>query len=373
MKWVVAFDSFKGSLSAQSACAIAAKQLALSFPGSSILTLPVGDGGEGTIDAILASLAGQWISTEVVGPLPDRRVKSQFGWCDRERLALVELAAASGLPLLTPDQRNPMKTTTFGTGQLIRAAWEENAEKIVIGAGGSATVDGGVGAAMALGWSFLDPAGQSIGLGGGELGRIDRILPPPFQLPPVEILCDVTNPLLGPRGAAAVFGPQKGATQEMVNELERGLTHLSELVHQQFGMELAEVPGAGAAGGFSGFGMLWFGARLIPGIDEVLSILQFEQMCRDADWILTGEGSFDDQSLSGKAVSGVLAAARKANPDIRTAVLAGKVSLTDTSSAGLDRVIEISPRDLPVDMAIAQADKWLARAVDRLAAEIKRA
>lgn len=374
MKIVVAFDSLKGSLSAREACRITARTLRTHFPDAVIEEVPVGDGGEGTIDAMLGALGGTWIPTQVLGPLPRRPwVDSGFGWVSDKRLALVELATSSGLTLIPSHDRNPLLTASYGTGQAIAAALARKPNRIVIGAGGSATVDGGFGAAMALGWQFLDAEGQSIGLGGHALQKLERIVrPPALDLPETEILCDVTNPLLGPKGAAAVFGPQKGATPEMVPELESGLRRLAEKLREQLGADIADLPGGGAAGGFAGGGTVWFGARLVPGIREVLDILAFENHCRDADWVVTGEGSYDGQSLEGKAVTGVIEAARLAKPGIRTAVLAGRVDPATRPDQPPDLVLEISPRDLAPEVAMAEADRWLAKAAERLGQEIDR-
>lgn len=373
MKIVLAFDSFKGSLRAAEACDITAKALRGAMPDAEVVSRPIGDGGEGTIDALLNALDGEWRTAEVMGPLPATTVEARYGWCPDQRLALVELAVASGLTLLPEDRRNPMRTTTYGTGELINLALDLAPERILIGAGGSATVDGGVGAATALGWRFLDADGQPIGLGAERLANLVTIKPPGRPLPRVEILCDVTNPLLGPRGAAAVFGPQKGATPDQVPALEDGLARVADLVERTLGRTITEVPGAGAAGGFAGGGMAWFGAKLVPGIETVLETVGFRDVCRDADWVVTGEGSFDDQSLDGKAVSGVLVAARAANPGIHTAVLAGRVSFSDPARSVADVVVPISPEDLPAREAMQQAPAFLEAAAAAWAATLTRA
>ena len=218
MKVVVSFDSFKGSLTASRACRIAADALRKEWPGCRVVTVPMADGGEGTAEALLSSGLGVWRPRRVMGPLPDMEVDAGTAWFPAERSALVEMASASGITHLRADQLNPMATTTYGTGQLIRAVLDDKPGVIRLAVGGSATTDGGVGAAMALGWRFLDAGGRDVGLGGAALERIAEILPPfrGWSLPPVEVLCDVDNPLCGPDGAAAVYGPQKGATPEMV-------------------------------------------------------------------------------------------------------------------------------------------------------------
>ena len=230
MKVVVALDKFKGSLTASRACEIVRDTLLSIHPDWRVVSKPMADGGDGTADVLHAALGGQRLAREVSGPIPGTRVHASYLWLERDRMAVVEMASASGLALVTPEQRDPLKTTTFGTGELIGDAVTRGARRILLGVGGSATVDGGVGAAMALGWRFLDGRGGPVGLGGGELGKIERIVPPSDpQTPAVEVLCDVDNPLCGERGAARVFGPQKGATTKAVEQTRCGATAFGEV------------------------------------------------------------------------------------------------------------------------------------------------
>lgn len=330
MKIVVAMDSFKGGLTAEQACTAVADGLRdAGFNGETVLK-PMADGGEGTAGTLLAARPdGCWTVLRVTGPLPEREVDAGYVWFAQERLAVVEMALASGLPLLADNERNPLKTGTMGTGQLIRAATRAGAGRILLAIGGSATVDGGVGAAAATGWRFLNKNGEPVEPVGGRLLEIDRIVPPGPEsgfagsFPEVTVLCDVTNPLLGPRGAAAVFGPQKGAGPAMIPVLESGLAHLAELVRQQIGFDMRGLRGGGAAGGLGAGAAAFWGARLVPGIETVMQAVGLGDALHGADWCLTGEGSFDAQSLSGKVVSGVAAAAHaKSVPVI---VLAGRV------------------------------------------------
>lgn len=234
MKVILAFDSFKGSLSAREVCATVAAGIHSVRPDIEIVSLPMADGGEGTADAMMAALGGGWIPLAVTGPLPAMKVNAGFAWLEHEKTAVVEMAVASGLPLLRNSERNPMKTTTFGTGELIRAALKKGAEKILLTVGGSATVEGGIGTAAALGWRFLDAAGRDIPLSGKGLPLIEKMIPPQSPVTAdVEVLCDVTNPLCGPNGAARVYGPQKGATPEMAEELAAGLEHLAAKISEQ--------------------------------------------------------------------------------------------------------------------------------------------
>lgn len=326
MKIVVAMDSFKDSLAAAEACEIVAESIASIVPEAEVILKPMADGGEGTAQTMIAAGNGQWIKKTVMGPLPDMRASAGFAWFPDEKLAVVEMAAASGLELLEPNVRNPMKTTTYGTGQLIGAAIDHGAKRVLLAVGGSATVDGGVGAAMAMGWKFQKQDRQDIGLGGGELGLISEIIPPsqPKQVT-VEVLCDVDNPLCGEHGAARVYGPQKGATEEMVEILEAGLSHLAQVVHNQLGRDIKNMPGAGAAGGLPAGAVAFMNARLVSGIETVISWSGLDKAIADADWVITGEGRFDQQSLRGKVVSGVARTASKTATKV--AVLAGQVLL----------------------------------------------
>jgi len=251
MKVVIATDSFKGTLTAYEACQIIADAISESVPDIQLVIKPMADGGEGTAEAMIKAANGRWVPQTVMGPLPDMQVEAGFAWFDDDRTALVEMASASGLELLSTDQMNPLKTTTYGTGQLIKAALEYGARKILLAVGGSATVDGGIGAAIALGWKFLDYHDNSVPLGGAGLEKITKIVrPEKLGLVPVEVLCDVDNPLCGEQGAAKVYAPQKGATPEMVEQLEKGLAHLAELVRKQLQRDI-NVPDAGAAGGLA--------------------------------------------------------------------------------------------------------------------------
>jgi glycerate kinase len=304
-----------------------------------------------------------------MGPLPQMVCAARYAWLGREATAVVAMASASGLVLLKPEQRDPLLTTTCGTGELIRAAVERGANRIWLAVGGSATVDGGVGAAMALGWRFLDAQGKSIGLGGGELERIMRIVPPTNRrLPLTEVLCDVDNPLCGKNGAAHVFGPQKGATPAMVERLDAGLQHLAELVKEQLGKDVAHVPGTGAAGGLAGGAMAFMNAQLVSGVETVIRVCGLEAEMVDADWVITGEGRFDEQSLRGKVVSGVTQLAVKHG--VRVAVLAGGVEVPEEVCRrdGISVVLATMKPGMELSEAMARAEEFLASAARKLAA-----
>jgi glycerate kinase len=270
--------------------------------------------------------------------------------------------------LLSSGQTNPLKTTTFGTGRLIRAAADYGACKILLTVGGSATVDGGVGAAQALGWKFLDSDGKQVGFGGGQLEYIAQIIrPEKIDLPEIEVLCDVDNPLCGKDGAARVFGPQKGATAEMVERLESGLNHLAEIVKQQLGIQIDKIPGSGAAGGLSAGAIAFMGAKLVSGIETIIRESGLAKEISDADWVITGEGRFDSQSLRGKVVSGVTKAARLSRA--RGCVIAGRVELSKSEwqNFGITDAIGLSDKTTNLAYAIANVRSLLADATRKFA------
>jgi len=375
MKVVIATDSFKGTLKADDACEIIADAIRQLLPDVMIVIKPMADGGEGTAKAMIKAANGRWIPRMVCGPLPDMQVEAGFAWFP-DGTALVEMASASGLELLSVEQMNPLNTTTYGTGQLIKAAVEHGAQKILLAVGGSATVDGGLGAATALGWNFLDQQGNTIPLGGGGLERLARIVEPDLSVflcgkdgkrVCVEVLCDVDNPLCGEHGAAKVYGPQKGATPAMVARLEKGLERLAKLVREQLNRDIADLPGAGAAGGLAGGAVAFMDGTIVSGIETVMARSNLRAELESADWVITGEGSFDEQSLSGKVVSGVLKMARQSNTQV--AVLAGQVKLSEAQwrQAGVAAALSARPDDMPLDEALKNSRTLLFRAAKRFA------
>lgn len=368
MKIVVAMDSFKGSLTAARACRVVAESIASVVPSAEIITKPMADGGEGTAQAMLAAGKGQWIARTVTGPLPDMRVCAGYAWFAAEKMAVVEMAAASGLGLLAPQEKNPLQTTTYGTGQLITAAIDYGAQRILLAVGGSATVDGGTGAAAAMGWKFLSKDGRQVDLGGGPLLQIERIIPPAhINRVPIEVLCDVDNPLCGDQGAAKVYGPQKGATKEMVEALEAGLEHLAELMQTQLACDVANLPGAGAAGGLAAGAVAFMGARLVSGIETVISWSRLSRAIAGADWVITGEGCFDEQSLRGKVVAGVAKAAR--NVGAKVAVLAGQVLLPREKyrDLGVANAFACMTDRMPLQDAMVNSERLLAQTARQFA------
>jgi len=341
VKIVVVTDSFKGSMSAERACDIIAETIMEYKPNAKVIVKPMADGGEGTAQAMIAAKSGKWIPETVMGPLPEMNVRAGFAWFKEEHKALVEMASASGLELLTKQQLNPMKTTTYGTGQLIRSAIKHGARKVLLAVGGSATVDGGAGAAMALGWSFLTANGKVISLGGAGLSQLSRIVEPvELDLPPIEVLCDVDSSLCGEHGAAQVYGPQKGATTAMINRLESNLEHLASLIKQYLGRDVKDLPRGGAAGGLAAGSVAFMDAHLVSGIDALIRETCAEEEIKNADWVITGEGTFDHQSLRGKVVSGIARIAQKHNTKV--AVLAGQVMISESDYLRLGIITAIS-------------------------------
>lgn len=363
MKIVVALDKFKGSLTAPQACEIVRNALLAARPELEIVIKPMADGGDGTASVFHAALGGEWIYRRVTGPLPTIPSSARYLWLAREHMAVIEMATASGLVLLQPGERDPLKTTTFGTGELIKNATQRGAQKILLGVGGSATVDGGVGAAMALGWKFLDDEEMPAGWGGGTLEVIEKIeRPDDLHLPAIQVLCDVDNLLCGEHGAARVFGPQKGATPEMVERLDARLRHLADLVKTQFGKDIADLPGAGAAGGLAFGAMAFMNARLVPGVDAVADAIDLDSALSGADWVITGEGRFDEQSLRGKVVAGVTKRARKLG--VKVAVLAGSVNVAKPE--GIEIAMATQKPGMSLDYAMADAPQLLSEAAREL-------
>lgn len=368
MKIVVAMDSFKLSISALSACKIIRDTLLSVNPELTVVSIPMADGGEGTAEAMMAARRGKWIKVQTMGPLPEMKVTAGFALFLDTKVALVEMAKASGLELLSPKQFDPFKTTTFGTGQLIQAATNYGAVKILLAVGGSATVDGGVGAAQALGWKFLDSKRKQIGFGGGELERIAKITKPgKIDLPEIEVLCDVDNPLVGEDGAARVFAPQKGATPEMVEQLEAGLSHLAKIVKKQLGKEIDKIPGSGAAGGLAAGAAAFMDAKLVSGVETTIRECGLEKEISDADWVITGEGQLDSQSLRGKVVAGVTKAAK--SNQAKVCVIAGRVELPEKQwrDFGITDAIGLSDKTMNLAHALANTKSLLADAARKFA------
>ena len=316
MKIVIAPDSFKESLTALEVANAIETGFKRIFPNAEYVKLPMADGGEGTVQSLVDATQGRLIETEVTAPLGNQ-VKSFFGLSGDGKTAIIEMAAASGLHLVPMDKRNPCQTTSFGTGELIKQALDLGVQHIILGIGGSATNDGGAGMLQALGLRLLDKNGQSIGFGGTALSNLAEIqladLDPRLQHVQIEVACDVNNPLCGERGASAIFGPQKGATPEMVKELDAALAHFAEIADRDCGKQIKEQSGAGAAGGMGGGLLLLPNVQLKAGVQIVLDNLKFAEQVKDADLVITGEGRMDAQSILGKTPIGVARTAKQFN------------------------------------------------------------
>ncbi|MER3123835.1 glycerate kinase [Bacillus pumilus] len=314
MKIVIAPDSFKESLSAyETACAIERGFHAI-LPNAEYIKLPMADGGEGTVQSLVDATGGHVVNQVVTGPLGEP-VDAFFGMLGDGDTAVIEMAAASGLHLVPLERRNPLLTTSRGTGELMLAALDRGAKHVIIGLGGSATNDGGVGMMQGLGAAFLDQAGQDLSPGGGALHQLASIdlsgLDPRLQSVRLEAACDVDNPLTGERGASAVFGPQKGADEEMVQVLDKNLAHFAQIAEKQFNVSFEGTAGAGAAGGLGASLLGFLHADLQRGIDIVLKAVQFEAVIKEADLVITGEGRIDKQTIYGKTPIGVAKAAKQ--------------------------------------------------------------
>lgn len=319
MKFVIAPDSFKESLTALEVATAIETGFKRVFPDADYVKLPMADGGEGTVQSLVDATQGKLIECEVTAPLGDK-VKSFFGLSGDGKTAIIEMAAASGLHLVPPEKRNPLLTTSYGIGELIKLALDLGVESFILGIGGSATNDGGVGMLQALGMQCLDSQDKPIGFGGAELANIVKIdvqqLDPRLQQVHIEVACDVNNPLCGECGASAIFGPQKGATPEMVKQLDAALSHFAEIAERDCGKQIRDQAGAGAAGGMGGGLLLLPSVQLKAGIQIVLERLHLIDYVKDADVVITGEGRIDAQSIMGKTPIGVARTAKQFNKPV---------------------------------------------------------
>ncbi|WP_316436791.1 glycerate 3-kinase [Klebsiella pasteurii] len=374
MKIIIAPDSFKESVSA-SRCAQAIKAGFVSiFPQADCVCLPIADGGEGTVEAMVEATEGKMVMLPVMGPMGNF-VGAFYGLSGDGQTAFIEMAAASGLMLVPAGERNPLRATSYGTGELIRHALDAGVRHIILGIGGSATVDGGMGMAQALGVRFLDEHDESVGLGGGALQRLAKIdlsgLEPRLHDCRIEVACDVDNPLLGERGAAAVFGPQKGACLEMVAVLERGLQNYAQVLLAATGQDVAAMVGGGAAGGMGAAARVFLNATLKSGIDIVLEAVHLEAALRDADLVITGEGRMDSQTVGGKAPVGVARIAKKHGiPVIGIAGVLGD-GVEAVHQHGIDAVFSILPALAPLAEVLECGEHNLYACARNIACAIK--
>lgn len=369
MRIVVAPDSYKGSASAVAVAQAMERGIHQVFPTAVVYKVPIADGGEGTVEALVTATSGQFRQTQVTGPLGNP-VTAQWGILGDGKTAVIEMAAASGLPLLTPEQRNPRLTTTFGTGELLRAALDAGLRKIILGIGGSATNDGGMGMAQALGIRFSGVDGAELPFGGAALARLQQIdlssADPRLQETEIIVACDVDNPLCGPRGASTVFGPQKGATPEIVAELDAALTRFANIATHATGRQAANQPGAGAAGGL-GAAMLFFApAQLRPGVAIVLEAVHFAEVVKGAAFVITGEGRTDFQTAFGKAPVGVAQVAKQ----FKVPVFCLSGALGDGADTllnhGIDALLSICDRPMTLEEAMNTNETLIETATARL-------
>jgi glycerate 2-kinase len=371
MKIVIAPDSYKESLSALEVAEAIEAGMREVLPDAVYMKIPVADGGEGTVDSLVAWTQGGKRTLSVTGPL-GAPVDAFFGLSGDGTTAVIEMAAASGLALVPKAQRNPLVTTSRGTGELIRAALDAGARTFILGIGGSATNDGGAGMLQALGARLIDDQGRDIGPGGAELARLARIdvstLDARLAQCRIDVACDVDNPLTGPRGASATFGPQKGATPEVVRQLDECLAHFARLISRDLGADVDAVPGAGAAGGMGAGMMAFFKARLRPGAEIVMEAVGLDAAVRDADLVITGEGRIDSQTIYGKTPIGVARVAKRhGKPVIGIAgCLTSDVGVVHDH--GIDAVFSVLDRACTVEEALAEAQGNIRRCARNIAA-----
>lgn len=375
MRVVVAPDSFKGSISARDLCAAARRGIHAVDPAIEVIELPLADGGEGTVENMVYSTKGKTRLVQVNDPL-GRPIRAAYGILGDDATVIIEMAQASGLPLLKPDERNPLITSSFGTGELIVHALNEGYRKFIIGLGGSATNDGGVGMLKALGAAFYDQDGVLLPKGGASLEKLSYMdlsgLDKRLQESTFTIASDVNNPLCGANGASAVFGPQKGATPEMVQRLDMALSRFADVAEKQLGFDVRHLPGSGAAGGMGAALFAFLHAEFKSGIELVMDAIHFEQNIQAADLIITGEGKLDDQTMAGKAIAGVC---KKAKPyQIPTIAICGGMELTSEQmdEIGLLAGFSIVPKPCSLDEAMEQAEGWAQERVEQIIRFMKR-
>ena len=369
LKILVAPNAFKESLSAMEAAEAIALGIHAILPGAKITKIPIADGGDGTLEAVVAATQGRMFKAKVLDPL-GKRIIAEYGITGDGKTAIIEMSRASGLALVPPAKRNPMATTSYGTGELIQAALNRGVENIILGIGGSATVDGGIGALQALGMAFLDKQGRPVGFGGKGLLALEQIslskLNSRLRQTRILVACDVDNPLVGVKGAAAVFGPQKGATPAMVKKLDAGLSRLARIIQKITGEDISRIPGAGAAGGIAGSLKGLLRAQLRPGSDLIFDLLKVKKIVPKMDLIITGEGKIDFQTQFGKG-PGMLAKIAQSHR-IPVIGIAGAVSddIDDLFRHGFAAIFSIVNRPMEPEFAMRHAPSLLKSAAEQI-------
>ncbi len=373
LKVLIAPDKFKGSLSAPEVSSAIALGVRAVIPDVRIDEAPMADGGEGTVEALVSATGGRMEEREVKGPLGEP-VRAAFGLLGSGDTAVIEMAAASGLVLVDPRRRDPLRASTFGTGELVLAALDAGVRRIVLGIGGSATNDGGTGLAQALGYRLLDANGQELEPGGGALDRLvsidDSARDARLNEVEIAVACDVNNPLTGPRGALRIFGPQKFSpdqppSAETIDRLDRNLAHLAEIIERDLGKNVGSIPGSGAAGGLGGGLVAFAGGHLEPGIDLVIDAVKLAHRMKDAHLCFTGEGRLDGQSVSGKTAVGVARLAREHG--VPTIALAGSIGegAEDVLNEGISAYFSICDTPMSLDESMRDAAKLIERASEQ--------
>ncbi|MFD2213275.1 glycerate kinase [Metabacillus endolithicus] len=363
MKIIVAPDSFKGSISAYDICLAVKEGIIRVHPNAKVCLLPLADGGEGTVDNLVAASNGQLIRANVRGPL-NAEVNAVYGVLGDKKTVVIEMAQASGLPLLKDTEKNPMISTSYGTGELIKHALDAGYRQFIIGLGGSATNDGGVGMLRALGVEFYNSSNEVLKDGGASLIDLafydDTHLDPRLFESTITIASDVTNPLCGPNGASAVFGPQKGATPKMVHQLDQALFHFSEVVLSKKNINMRDLVGGGAAGGMGAALLAFCNAKLRSGIDVILEEIQFDTILEHTDLLITGEGKLDSQTLSGKVIKGVAIKAKEKK--VPVIGLCGTIQLSrkELDELGILAAFSIVPGPCSLEEAFEHSAQWIA-------------
>jgi len=369
LKIVIAPDSFKGNLTASQVASFIEEGVRRVCPEAEILKVPMADGGEGTLQSLIDATGGRIVVEEVLGPL-GQRVKAEYGILGDCETAVIEMAIASGLSLVPANRRNPLLTTTYGTGELIIAALNEGCRRIIVGIGGSATVDGGAGMAQALGAKLLNSQGAQIGFGGGSLPDLEKIdvskIDPRANGVQIIVASDVKNPLLGSSGAASIYGPQKGATPDMVKTLEEGLRNFSAIIRRDLGKDIKDIPGAGAAGGLGAGFMAFLDAKVASGVDTVIEITRLAEKLKDTDLVITGEGRMDRQTIYGKTPIGVAKIAKKYGVPVVAIVGEASEDVGVVYEHGIDGIITAISSPMTRAQAMSRAPELIPSAAEHL-------
>ncbi|WP_195429754.1 glycerate kinase [Clostridium sp. D46t1_190503_E9] len=370
MKFILAPDSFKESMTSKEACNAMERGIKKVIKDAICIKVPMADGGEGTVEALVEATGGKIVNTVVTDPLGDKKINAMYGILGNGEKAIIEMASASGIHLVEREKRNPLITTTYGTGELVLDAINRGVKHIIIGIGGSATNDGGAGMIQALGGHLLDKEGNELNFGGSELIKLNAIDLTNFdsRLKNVtfEVACDVNNPLIGENGASRIFGPQKGATEEMIIQLDKALNNYAEVIKRELGIDVANVEGAGAAGGLGAALLAFFNGELKRGVDLIIKHTDLENKIKGADIVFTGEGAIDSQTIFGKTPMGVASVAKKNG--VKTIAFAGKVGdgVENLYNVGINSIFGIMRGVCSLEEALKNGEINLEKTVENL-------